>query len=68
MPLFEIAIIEIPTKKEVEEDGAKEKLIMPPTFVMAPSADQAALNLAMDGKIPSDTNRDKMKVLVRPFV
>ena len=67
MPLFEIAIIEIPTKKE-RENGEKEKLVMNPTFVIAEDADKAAFNLAMDGKVPKDIDRDKMKVLVRPFV
>ena len=37
MPLFEVAILELPTKKEAEE-GKSERLVMPPTAVPCPCA------------------------------
>jgi hypothetical protein len=43
MPLFEIAIIQKPTKKELDEGTGVEKLIFGPTAVMAKDGQSAAI-------------------------
>ncbi len=65
MPLFEVAILERPTKKEAEE-GVGEKLILKPTAVVAADNQSAAIACVMD---QSELKMDKqrMEVLVRPF-
>jgi hypothetical protein len=67
MPLFEVAIIEKPTRKEAE-DGAAEKLIVAPKAVIARDERAAAINAIMELTTPpTSTNRDRWEVLVRPF-
>lgn len=69
MPLFEVAIIQRPTKKEAE-DGASEKLVFGPVSVIARDQQSAAINAVMDtGKsLPgTETDRSRWEVLVRPF-
>lgn len=69
MPLFEVAIIQKPTKKEAE-DGASEKLVFGPVSVIARDQQSAAINAVMDGsknQLPSDSDRSRWEVLVRPF-
>lgn len=66
MPLFEVAVIEEPTKKEVEEQGAVEKLVFGPKAVVARDAQGAVLGAILaDGQPKIDLT--KAKVLVRPF-
>ena len=69
MPLFEVAIMEVPTKKEVEEGTGEEKLAFGPTFVVAKDGQSAAIRAVLEnaGKV-GEINKDKMQVLVRPFV
>ncbi len=63
--LFEVAILEQPTKKEAEE-GACEKLVFGPKAVIAKDTQSAAIAAVLDGeKITVD--RTRMTVLVRPF-
>lgn len=64
--LYEVALIEIPTKKE-QEDGKSEKLILPPTPVIAGDDKAAAVQAVAQNKdkVPSDLSR--VQVLVRPF-
>jgi hypothetical protein len=64
MPLFEVAILEKPTKKEAE-DGAIEKLVFGPKAVVAKDAQTAAILAAMDSKLT--IAQDRMEVLTRPF-
>jgi hypothetical protein len=66
MPLFEVAIIEEPTKKEAE-DGATEKLVFGPKAIMARDQQSAGIAAVLDTKNALSINKDKMKVLVRPF-
>jgi len=66
MPLFEVAILEKPTAKEIE-DGASEKLVLPPTSVVANDEQSAAIVAVMDAK-DLNIDRSKMQVLVRPFI
>lgn len=66
--LFEVAILETPTKKELEE-GKTERLVFGPRAVVANDGQSAAIAAVLDGnngdKIEID--RSRMKVLVRPF-
>lgn len=66
MPLFEVAILEQPTKKEAE-DGKGERLVFGPTAVVAVDAQGAAIAAVMDQKGALDVDRTRMQVLVRPF-
>lgn len=64
--LFEIAMIQHPTPKE-KEDGIQEKLIMPPTPVIAKDQQQAAVTAVMQQKDTIDCDMARIEVLVRPF-
>lgn len=66
MPLFEVAILEKPTKKEAEE-GASEKLVFGPKAVVARDSQSAAIAAVMDGGVPKELDRQRMEVVVRPF-
>jgi hypothetical protein len=66
MPLYEIALIQNPTKKEAE-DGKVAVIILPPTAVIA-TDDRAAAVIAVANnrdKITGELSR--VEVLVRPF-
>lgn len=65
MPLFEVAIIEKPTKKEAEE-GAGEQLVFGPKAVVAKDAQGAVLAAILGGDKPA-LNMARAEVLVRPF-
>ena len=65
MPLFEVAILEQPTKKS-QETGIGEKLIMSPKCVLAKDSQSAAIK-ATQGEDLSKVDFDRMLVLVRPF-
>lgn len=68
MPLFEVAIIEKPTKKEAEE-GASEKLVFGPKAIIAKDAQGAGIAAVMSEKSNLDQTRaDRWDVIVRPFV
>lgn len=64
MPLFEVAIIETPTKK-AEEEGAQERLVFGPKAVVAKNAQAAAIVASRD--MDDDADPGRMEVLVRPF-
>jgi hypothetical protein len=64
--LFEVAILENPTKKALEE-GAAQKLVFGPKPVIARDAQSAAINAVMDGGMAADVDRSRLEVLVRPF-
>lgn len=66
MPLFEVAILEKPTKKQVEEEGAVEKLVFGPKAIVATDEQTAALSAALEGEVP-EVDKARLKVLVRPF-
>lgn len=65
MPLFEVAILEKPTKKDSEDSGAQEKLVFGPKAVVARDSQGAVVVAVSDGQIK--VNPDRMEVLVRPF-
>jgi hypothetical protein len=64
--LFEVAILEKPTKKEIEDEGKTERLAFGPKAVVANDPQSAAIAAVLDnGNIEVD--RSRMTVLVRPF-
>lgn len=65
MPLYEVAVLERPTKKEAEE-GAIERLIIAPKAVMARN-EQAAVIAATRGPELDKVDYDRIEVKVRPF-
>lgn len=67
MPLYEVAIIEKPTKKQAEEDGVQDKLVFGPKAVIARDPQGAAVAAVLDGSFPKEADRTRMEVLVRPF-
>lgn len=66
MPLYEVAIIVKPTKKEAE-DGMSEKLVFGPKAVVARDNQSAAIAAVMDGSLDATVDKSRMEVLVRPF-
>lgn len=68
MPLFEVAILELPSKKEQEEGTGVEKLVFGPEYVIAKDDQTAALRAVMDNVAKVEkVNKDRMAVLIRPF-
>lgn len=65
MPLFEVAILETPTKKEAE-DGKGERLVFGPKAVVAKNDQGAAIAAVLDGGT-IEGDRSRWTVLVRPF-
>lgn len=72
MPLYEVAILEKPTKKEVEDEGKSERLVFGPKAVIANDPQSAAIAAVLDGDTDNpggkiNVDRARMTVLVRPF-
>lgn len=68
MPLFEIAIVEVPTEKEIDEGTKEERLAFGPVFVIAKDGQSAALKAVLDNaEKAAKIDRARMAVLVRPF-
>jgi hypothetical protein len=68
MSLFEVAILQVPTKKEIEEGTGEEKLVFGPTFVTAKDGQSAAIKAVLgNADKTASINQDRMQVLVRPF-
>jgi len=66
--LYEVAILETPTKKEMEE-GKTERLVFGPKAVIANDPQSAGIAAVLDGNNGEkiEVDRARMKVLVRPF-
>lgn len=64
--LYEVAILEKPTKKEVEDQGKTERLVFGPKAVVANDPQSAAISAVLDGE-KIEVDRSRMTVLVRPF-
>lgn len=64
--LYEVAIIEEPTKKEVEEGGAQERLVLAPVPVVARDPQGAVLAVMVSSNAPK-LDLSRARVLVRPF-
>lgn len=66
MPLFEVAIVEEPTKKEREEEGKQERLVyFTPMPIVAKDSHEASIEAYLACTEPIEKQR--MKVYVRPF-
>ena len=65
MPLFEVAMIEVPTANEMKE-GAVEKMLMEPTPVIANDQQTAAIQAAVKSGVNVE-DMSRVQVLVRPF-
>lgn len=64
MPLFEVAILEKPTKKELDK-GGQEKLVFGPKAVVARDQQEAVVAAVTGANLQLDASR--MEVLIRPF-
>lgn len=64
--IFEVAIVENPTKKEREE-GVLEKLIVPPTHIVAHNDKAASMQVMLANKDKLIGDGSRMEVIVRPF-
>lgn len=64
--LYEVALIEKPTQKE-QENGQVEKLILPPTAVIAKDDKSAGVQAVMLNKDKITGDLSRVEVLVRPF-
>ena len=67
MPLFEVAIVQQPTKKETEEGTGVEKLLFGPKAVLARDGQTAAIAAVTGPDAPKDLDMTRAQVLVRPF-
>lgn len=66
MPLFEVVVLERPTKK-AQEEGAVERLVFGPKAVVARDAQSAAIGAVMSGEMSKDVDLTRTDVLIRPF-
>lgn len=66
MPLFEVALLKKPTRKEVEDGTGREELVFGPKSVVAKDQQSAAIAAVMQSDQKLDMER--VEVLVRPFV
>jgi hypothetical protein len=66
--LFEVAILELPTKKETQEGSGQERLVLKPVFVVAKESQAAAIIAALENSDRlGGVDHSRMAVLVRPF-
>lgn len=67
MPLFEVAILQKPTKKELDEGSGTEKLLFGPKAVVARDGQSAAIAAVTGPDAPKDLDMTRAEVQVRPF-
>lgn len=68
MPIFEVCIVEMPSKNETDE-GELEKLVLGPVAVVAKDKDSAGAVVVMENSDKlKDVKKSRMKLLIRPFV
>jgi len=66
--LYEVAILEVPTREQ-EKAGQAEKLIFGPAPVVASDDRNASISVVIDNADKfANVAKDRMKVLIRPFV
>ena len=63
--LYEVAILERPTKKKKDE-GDTEKIVFGPKAITAPDEQTAIIKASNEADL-KDVAADRMEVLVRPF-
>lgn len=64
--LYLVALVQKPTKKG-EEDGEQEKLILPPTPIIARDDKSAAVQAVASNKEKITADLANVEVIVRPF-
>ena len=62
MPLFEVVVLE-----KAKKEGKLEKIVIKPTAVVAADEQNAAISIIMDNP-DAKVSKDRMEILVRPFV
>jgi hypothetical protein len=67
VPLFDVAILQKPTKKEIEDGSGVEKLLYGPVTVVARDAQTAAITAILAEAAPKGIDMTRAEVLVRPF-
>jgi hypothetical protein len=67
MPLFEVVILEKPTKKEQEESSSLERIVFGPEPVIAADSQSAGIAAVLGNNGEIKVDRARMLVLVRPF-
>jgi len=67
MPLFEVAIMQKPTKKALDEGTGIEKLVFGPEAVIARDGQAAAITAVTGPKAPTNLDMTRAEVIVRPF-
>lgn len=71
MPLFGIAVLKTPTKKEREE-GVGDELLFGPEWQVGKDGQAVAMKVLLDaqrtGKLPPDFDLSRAEVQVSPFV
>lgn len=65
--LYWVAAIEEPTKKQKDEEGKEETLIMQPKIAIAKDEKTAAIKVAMDAEELKGKDLNKIQIVVRPF-
>jgi hypothetical protein len=66
MPLFEVCIVENPTRQAAEA-GALETIVTQPKLLVARDSQAAGFAAVLDADIPASADRTRLEVLVRPF-
>jgi len=66
MPLFEVAVLEMPTK-QASDEGALEKLVLAPTTLIAKDSQSAAMKAVMGISKDTPCDMERLDVRVRPF-
>ncbi len=67
MTLFEVAILEEPTTKQIEDEGVQERLVFGPKAIIARDAQSAGIAAVLDSPSEIKVEKSRMRVLVRPF-
>lgn len=65
--LYWVAVTLAPTKKESEDEGKMEELVLQPKIVVAKSDKAAAIKVMMDSPELKEYDLDRLEVVVRPF-
>ena len=65
--LYWVAAVLEPNKKQRDEEGKMEELIMQPKIVVAKDDKSAAIKVVMEATELKGKDLDKIQVVVRPF-
>jgi hypothetical protein len=67
MPIYEVAILQKPTQKEIEDGTGVEKLLFGPKHVVARDGQAAAIIAVTGADAPKGLDMSRSEVLIRPF-